>query len=230
MKATLAAGWKWILVACIVAAVGVLMVLGGRKRGTRLYRWRMSLWSLSLAILGGGLIISSCDTGGGSDKETVEEERGLCYAADFVGDPDLKDTKAEEPFGTCYAAPEDYFSDPDVKDGKLNPDITVTCYEPVLDVQPQPDQGPMCYDPALDVKPETEPEAVWLDDMAPTCYLIALDAVPTPDSGSPDTGPVPTCYDSLPPDVKPEAAQEDVVEQPDVPGPTCYAPPAPDAQ
>jgi len=220
MKTMAVAAWKWILVGVLVAIIGVLLVVGGRKRGTRLYRLRMSLWTTVLALLGGGMLLVGCPADKNDDTATCYKDVGiqdvsdavpvdqpdaqmLCYAPDM--------SRPDEPRSTCYM--DIQISDTGDSDGVL------MCYWPEPDVK---EAGPTCY--AIDVV--TPPG----EDIQPTCYKpLPPDAVTDAvDAGQPDV-PGPTCYaPPFPEDVSDQEAQEEVVPQPDVPGPTCYMPPPPE--
>jgi hypothetical protein len=222
MKTMAFALWKWLLVAGLMAAVGVLMLVA-RKRGSRLYRLRISMYAMLLAMVGGGsLVISSCDSGGGSDKDsqTVSEDAGVGTDGNALPDEQMM----------CYAPRLDIGPEtPNQPDVESDPGVT--CYEPVMDIGPtdvKVDYGqPMCYDSVPDVKPSDTKDAGYLNDMGPTCYAPLPPDVTMGDVPGTDTDVMVLCYEALPPDVKPETAG-DVVQQPDVPGPTCYAPPLPD--
>ena len=81
---------KWLIVAGILAILGVLLVTGlGRRRGSRFYRWRLAMWSTLIALIGGGaLLVTSCS----SDKSPVVK----CYTELGL------DKKSEEDFLMCY--------------------------------------------------------------------------------------------------------------------------------
>ncbi|MBM4355647.1 MAG: hypothetical protein FJ109_17970 [Deltaproteobacteria bacterium] len=200
MKAMTVAAWKWIVVAALVAAVGLLLLFGfGRKRGTRTYRWRMAMWTLALSLMGGIGLISLGATMSGCDKESQPS----CYAAvppDTLGQDVKVNPDAQV---TCYEPPWDAI---------VAPDVPVLCYAPRppdTEVTTEPDTPVMCYEPILDVKPDgttVEPE------MVQTCYLIAIDALPQ-DADEPDMQV--TCYapvlpDWIEQDVKPEQKEEDI--------------------
>jgi len=68
---------RWVPIVLFLLLVGVLVVTGlGRKRGARLYRLRMRLWTAALGLLaGGGLILGSagCSRGQkGADADSTE--------------------------------------------------------------------------------------------------------------------------------------------------------------
>jgi hypothetical protein len=239
MKTMAVAAWKWILVGVLVAIIGVLLVVGGRKRGTRLYRLRMSLWTTVLALLGGGMLLVGCpaDKGDGSKDATdtaTQDEQRMCYA-DIQQQPDEMGPTCyidmggvdgtELPPPTCYAI-DAVTPPPDAQE------VSVMCYK---DAGALEEVVPTCYKP---LPPDAVSDAVsdtvdvgQPDVPGPTCYAppfpqdAVTDAV---DAGQPDV-PGPTCYaPPFPEDVSDQEAQEEVVPQPDVPGPTCYMPPPPE--
>ena len=66
MKEVMLTSGRWIVVGALLLALGLLILTGlGRRRGTRLYRLRIDLWSfiLGLAAAGGVLVGSSTLTG-----------------------------------------------------------------------------------------------------------------------------------------------------------------------
>jgi hypothetical protein len=203
MKEFLITFWRWIAVGALLLAVGAMLTVGlGRRRGTRTYRWRMALWTLALALMGGTVFtVASCDSSG---RDFV-----MCYK-------DTASMDAEQPADTgnpdvpalCYAA-----------DVEQPPDVPVLCYLP--DIGPQPDVGTvedsavpdvpiLCYAPRL-------PDAVVM------CYedVSAIDTVE--DSGQQDV--LILCYEPLPPDAveAPDAAEnpDSKDETLDIP-PMCY--------
>ncbi|MBM4356135.1 MAG: hypothetical protein FJ109_20475 [Deltaproteobacteria bacterium] len=140
MKTMALAAWKWILIGALVAVIGILLVVGGRKRGTRLYRLRMSLWATVLALLGGGMLMMGCpaekdDNTATSYKDTdiqdAQETRQLCYK-DIQPAPDLlcylpDMSRPDEPRSTCYV---------DLQVQETENEVPPTCY--VVDVVTPP--------------------------------------------------------------------------------------------
>jgi hypothetical protein len=195
--------WKWIAVAVLAGAVGIMLLLGlGRRRGTRTYRWRMSLWALALSLLGGSAMV-------GTGCDEMFEAKSACYITvdivDAGSEPDSKpDATLQEVQATCYKqwVPEDMVPQPDA-----GPDIQVLCYGPMpSDITNQPDSQPndtqappdaiiMCYDP---MPPDIESE-------------------PPPDVVEPDVQIM--CYEDIPTDIKEHP--KDVPDYPDLVM-TCY--------
>jgi len=228
--------WKWILISGLLLAVGVLLLLGmGRKRGTRTYRWRMALWSLALTLLGGGVILSAGCAGEGREKTGSDTLQPTCYAMriDAVVTPDGEDQPDFRV--SCYAMRIDAVVTPD---GENQPDFGVSCY--VADIprrKPEEvrvmcyeDVQVMCYEPVFDAgsKPDVEGKDEYHPptDITVTCYAPLLpDAFEGEDQvGQKEDIPV-MCYD---PAINLDIVEEDAEEKPDVPQPTCYAPPAPE--
>ncbi len=235
MKTMAVAAWKWILVGALVAVIGVLLIAGGKKRGTRLYRWRVSLWATVLTLLGGGMLMVGCpaekDDGTANGPKDVQDVQQLCYS-DMQPQPDQVLCYApdmnvpDEPQTTCYA---------DVQLPDNSQDQGPMCYMPPLEVQDDP--APTCYaidivTPPGEVQPTCYADVGSQEDLVPTCYKpLPPDAVSdVHDGGFPDV-PGPTCYaPPFDPDVTAGETQDEVVQEKDVPGPTCYMPPPPDGQ
>ena len=216
---------RWVVAGILLLAIGVLMITGmGRKRGTRSYRWRMAMWAMLLGFTGAApLAMMGCDDEKKDDSE--EEYREGCYtvgidAVEDVGQPRPEiqvtcyEPLPEEVRGTCYLVdmPDVCYVAPPEQD------VYEACYGHMeeYDIHPQPDipKPPedimvTCYVPALDVQPQDVPPVM--------CYDPAIDVQPQEDI------PPVMCYDPAI-DVTPQ--EEDVTpDEPDIPGPTCYAPP-----
>ena len=112
--------WKWIAAGVLMGVLTVMMVLGlGAKRGTLLFRFRLSLWMLVMG-LGGAAAGTGCDSQGLTGTPTP----------DGLSDP------------TCYAPVDagtepDALSDPGMEADAPDPDM-VTCYSPPWDPPPEP--------------------------------------------------------------------------------------------
>jgi hypothetical protein len=87
MKDLAIAYWKWLAVGILLALLAVLVGTGlGTKRGTRLYRLRVRLWSATVALAAaGGLVLSSS---GCRDKD---DERPMCYDTVLARDAGIDD-------------------------------------------------------------------------------------------------------------------------------------------
>ena len=203
MTENLHGAWRWVLVAVVLAVLGLLLATGlGRKRGTRLYRWRMLLWGIALAMMGGSVGLASPATKGA--KARSKHRQLSTSAAGIDSFQAAPDPPKPEPRVTCY---QEVAIEPEVEPKPPDPPVTcykpmppdppVTCYEP-MPVPPDDIEMPTCYEPMPDPP-----------DPVPTCYAPPPDPIPTCYSQPPD--PPPTCY-APPPD----------------PPPTCYAPPPPD--
>jgi hypothetical protein len=66
MKEILLPWGRWIVAGALLLALGLLILTGlGRKRGTRLYRVRINLWSVILGLAAaGGVLVGSATLGG----------------------------------------------------------------------------------------------------------------------------------------------------------------------
>ena len=154
MKDIVISMWKWIVVGVLLAAIGIFLVTGlGRRRGTRSYRWRMALWTLSLALLSGGVMVSQgCSVG----SEKMDN--------DSVSPMDLdNEDSSQDAMIMCY---DDIQIAPDIK-----PDEMIMCYKAMPDIQDaKPDQMIMCY--------EAMPDDIMDDKDVPmaTCYKMVPDA------------------------------------------------------
>jgi hypothetical protein len=192
--------WNWIVVGVLLAAIGVLLVTGlGRKRGTRSYRWRMALWTLTLTLLGGSVMMSqSCSFEKEKDKNTI---------ADTVEDTIEDQSGGIDQAVLCYAP--------------LPPDameVQIMCYE---DVQPPqditPDDTVLCYGPTLPDVEDVEEDEGFISCYAPlppdqyddqsTSDIESEDAMimcydPMPDAQEEVEGPIPTCYAAQMPDAE----------------------------
>ncbi|MBM4355648.1 MAG: hypothetical protein FJ109_17975 [Deltaproteobacteria bacterium] len=196
MKTMAVAAWKWILIGALVAAIGILLVVGGRRRGTRLYRLRMSLWATVLALLGGGMLMVGCpaekdDNTATSYKDAdIQDAQDVCYA-EIGGQsdgqvlcyaPDMS-RPDEEARVTCYV---------DIQVQETKNEVPLTCY--AIDVvTPPPD--------AQEVQVMYYEDVSGIEDLVPTCYKpLPPDALTDMvDAGQPDV-PGPTCYAPPPPD------------------------------
>lgn len=217
MKENFVSWGRWIFAGLLLVGIGALMITGlGRKRGTRSYRLRMTMWAMLIGFTGGApLAMLGCDT----EKDEVEERQPTCYAVEFDAVQDLN--VPQEDAVMCYL--------PRLPDASSDggPDVLVTCYKDAVEL-PQV----MCYDPALpDIKADPPKK-----DIMEVCYGHQNMDVQLPppdvqvmcyeDVSAIDVPPV-MCYDPAMPDLLPQ--DEDIQkDEPDVPGPTCYAPPPPD--
>jgi hypothetical protein len=183
MKTLALASWKWILVGGALLCVGLMMAAGlGRRRGTRAYRWRVSLWAFALVLLGGSaLAVTGCDSAG---KDKAEVATPDATTADKTAEPD---------YGVMCYAPRlpDGFSE----EGRSGPDVQVLCY--VMDVEPAPDV--LCYAPLPPDIQEDLPatkDAGDEPDVMIMCYDPMIeDVVPVPEEIHEDQDlPMPTCY------------------------------------
>jgi hypothetical protein len=66
MKDMFLSSGRWIVVGALLLALGLLILTGlGRKRGARLYRLRIDLWSAILGLAAaGGVLVGSATLGG----------------------------------------------------------------------------------------------------------------------------------------------------------------------
>ena len=208
MKENFVSWGRWIFAGLLLVGIGALMITGlGRKRGTRSYRMRMAMWAMLLGFTGGApLAMMGCDM----DKDEAEEEEPTCYAVAFDAVQDLN--VPQDDAVMCYL-PRLPDASPDV-----GPEVLVTCYKDAVEL-PQI----MCYEaPPPDIKAEDPPK-----DIIEVCYGHQnMDVQAPPTDVKEDIPPV-MCYDPAIEDIQPQ--EEDIQkDEPDVPGPTCYAPPAPD--
>ena len=113
MKDVALAGGRWILAGVLLAVVGVLLALPlGRRRGTRLYRWRLALWALALGLVAGGAL-------SGCSPKSTQTNTGTAVPDDAV-QPSGNDANVPPPGVKCY---DRALPDP--------PPPPPTCYEPV---------------------------------------------------------------------------------------------------
>lgn len=214
MKEYVVSWGKWILAGLLLAGVGALMMTGaGRKRGTRLYGWRIALWGLAITLMGSApYFIAEAKAAekvwqGDADLETEMDELGQprpkCY----------KPAPPPKPRPMCYKPkppPKDPPPDENEESAEEDPPPPIktcyapmpTCYEPM----------PTCYEPIPDPPPPPPP-----DDPQPTCYAPMPDPPPPP--------PPPSCYSQVPPDPKPSCYAPIEDPPPPPPPPKCYAPP-----
>lgn len=189
MKEYIGSLGKWVVAGLLLAAIGALMMTGaGRRRGTKAYGWRIALWGLAVALMGGAPFVSG---------QASASQKGWKADASVSGEVDDQDDPRPRcyrpmPQPTCYKPmppPQDP-SDEDEADQEPQPvpgDIK-TCYAPVPPptcYEPMP--VPSCYEPMPDNPPPPPP-----DDPQPTCYAPVPDPDPPP--------PVPTCYSAMPPE------------------------------
>jgi hypothetical protein len=194
MRDMLLTAWKWVAVAALLAAIGLLMATGfGKRRNSAAYRARMAMWTLVLGLLGLGAVgAAGCNPAGG-DKDAAAD----VTSSDGSGQPEY----------TCYAAPAEEMRTVQDQKGEMSVECYAALPPDVVEVQ-----GPTCY---ADVQEWVETpdvtgnkdasgeDASVLLDMAPTCYLVALDMLPQ-DAAGQDMQPM--CYDPAMPDVAaPEA-------------------------
>jgi outer membrane biosynthesis protein TonB len=166
----------WILVAVLLAAIGLLIVTGlGRTRRSPLYRLRMSLWSAALAVAAGAGIVlgAGCAQRGGvpDGAPAAPDARGVEAAAETPASPSIPDGFAEED------AEDDAIGEatakPDAVDGvgtKKKPRVlTKLCYAMVSSGETAEykaavkkviakNEGPIrsCYEKALQKQPDLE--------------------------------------------------------------------------
>jgi hypothetical protein len=96
MKAHLAMGFNWIVLAAVAALLFFLVLLGiGRRRGTRLNRLRVRLWNLCLGIAAGGGIIIAGSLGGCTGKKGAAADADG-ESAIAAQEADAEDTPAGE--------------------------------------------------------------------------------------------------------------------------------------
>lgn len=204
MKVMIASAWKWVLAGVLLAALGLLLVLPwGRKRGTRLYRTRINLWSRLLMLVPMSALILSSQSGCKEPKasEALSDENPRCYKPAIM--KDVTDTVEEK--DTTIVAP----------DTRVGPQPK--CYDRA---------EPMPEPPAL--QPGTKAFKGQGDDPKPEPVIMCYDAPPPPKVQPPE--PQPTCYEPVDPTIEPDVVEQkpDVVQPVPVPPdpipPTCYAP------
>lgn len=150
MKSTLIVGGKWIVIAGLGLLLGLLLLAGlGRRRGTRLYRLRMGVWSLILGLTaaGGFLVLSTmsgCRT---------------CYKPMPPPDDPNQNVQQHEHGGTSGTVGD---QDEDENGGgwdkgTADDEGTVEGENPVEPDQPL-DPQPMCYAPMPTPQPGPGPE------------------------------------------------------------------------
>jgi hypothetical protein len=84
--------WKWPVLAALLVLVGILLAASlGTKRGTRLYRLRVRLWSAAVVLAAaGGLVLTS------SGCRNKQDQRPMCYDTVQVRDAGIDD-EPEDP-------------------------------------------------------------------------------------------------------------------------------------
>jgi hypothetical protein len=91
VKSFVATNGRWILAGLVLVVVGLLVVTGlGKKRGTRLYRWRVGLWVVALALMGGVVGCGEKESGGSRTvgPKASEEELGPSSGEGAAGTDD----------------------------------------------------------------------------------------------------------------------------------------------
>ncbi len=182
MKTAALSFGRWIFLGAILFAIGLLTLVGaGRRRGTKSYGWRIALWAFALSMMGGGVVLAApqvkspdgaaIDNTGAADFGQGDEIAPKCYKPMPVED------EPEPPPALCYRAlpdpepPDDPPTDPPEDDGDdpgddpPPPDVTPTCYMPMIAPPPPPPPTcyapmpmPTCYEP-MPPDPTEEPDA-----------------------------------------------------------------------
>jgi NADH:ubiquinone oxidoreductase subunit K len=194
MKTTAITFSRWIVLGAILATIGILTLIA-RRRGSRLYGWRIALWALALSLMGSGSLLAAPASSGKGSTTVAIDNTG---AAETSADDEIA-PKCYKPMPTCYKPlppPPPPEEDPDGDkdddkgddkdgddaDGPKPDDPVILCYEPM----------PSCYEP---IAPEPPPV------VQPTCYAPMPEPPPPP-----PPEPQPTCYAPMP--VPPDAPEE----------------------
>jgi hypothetical protein len=133
--------WKWAAAGALMALITCMMVLGiGAKRGTWLYRLRLSMWMIVMGLGGAAGCSETTLSGrpdggdvGGTDPVVNDPSPTECYVAPWDPGPEPApdtntDPDAEPDFSCveCYQAPwdpePDAPSDPDVEEEDVEED------------------------------------------------------------------------------------------------------------
>lgn len=189
--------WPWMLAAVLLVVLVVLTLMTQRaRRGSRLYRARVAVLAMLVALTTGAGLPGCESEGGGQVKSGGKDAKEIepsCYAADASVDVNLdipkKDAGEPDIWVECYVAPP-----PDAEDEETvqppDPDVVMCYAAPAPDeqetIQPPPDATDagqaeldeeeiiMCYDPA---PPDIweEPEVTPPEDAGPTDAGAAID-------------------------------------------------------
>lgn len=215
MKEHMLSVGKWLVVGGLLLVVGVFVAFGlGRTRGTRSYRWRVSLWTALVGLMAGGaLLVSGCP-----------RSEPSADPADATGDKTGLRGPAKTYEGSthppCYGD-ENYDWSPqppppqkDVKEGPNPWQVPEVCYgHEEYDWQPQPPPPP---------PPKDTIEACYghgdFDEWSPP---PAPDIVEKKDAQFPLEDAIIMCYDPMPEDVAVEKDTKETSEPPPPPE-VCY--------
>ncbi len=150
MKSTLIFGGKWIIVAGLGLLLGLLLLTGlGRRRGTRLYRLRMGIWSLILGLTaaGGFLVLS-----------TMSGCRTCYKPMPSPDDPSERVQHTDHGGAAGTVGEEGGDKDGEGWDKGTNDDEGTAGGEKPVEPDPPPDPPPLCYAPMPTPEPGPEPE------------------------------------------------------------------------
>ena len=190
MKEHMLSVGKWLVVGGLLLVVGVFVAFGlGRTRGTRSYRWRVSLWTALVGLMAGGaLLVSGCPRSEPSadPADATGDKTGPGGTIRGPGDGIPPYTNE-----ACYGH-EDYDWSPQPpppqKDVKQGPDPwqePEVCYGHEYDWSPQPPPPPQedvyeaCYghEDFAQQTPEPELDVVEAKDVQET----SAEELPSPD-------------------------------------------------
>jgi hypothetical protein len=178
MKDVIAGAGRWTFVGLVLLLVAAMVAVGlGKKRGTRLYAWRMALYAVALTLLGGAPTQVRAD----EPKKTGDVPPGAMKSCYDMAMPDPEETPEVEEPKTIYGPPPapDPEPEPDPDDVEPMP----TCYKPMPPLPPEPPT------PVAPTRPQ--------DDSETLCYRSLPDD--EDDKDVKDDAPVPTCYEPMPP-------------------------------
>jgi hypothetical protein len=106
VKSFVAANGRWVLAGLVLVVVGLLVVTGlGKRRGTRLYRWRVGLWVVALGLMGGVYGCAEKESGGpGRVGSKVSAENPSPSSGGSAAETDDESLEA---LVSCYQSPKE---------------------------------------------------------------------------------------------------------------------------
>lgn len=186
MKAMMMEWWRLALVGVLLALLGLLVVLPwGRRRGTRLYRFRMSLWTRVMTLVPAAAIIMSTQSGCEDKQERsscyITVDKDAVYDTSTDGDVNTADQNEVDQIIQCYARPMDVEPEMDAvqdsNDGSSVEPDAIMCY-----AAPEPEII-MCYADVGSTGPDADVDSDSSDAVDNSDGADSSDAVDTSDGG-----------------------------------------------